>query len=79
VQAPSIPARKQLPLPLAEPPPAPEVVVAAIIAPCESGITSCNDCCCAAAFVFAVNAFAGMPALLARPPTQASASAESSQ
>src|SRR5277367_4715491 len=74
-----VPERRQLPLPPPEPPPAPDVVVAAIIAPCDSGISPCKDCCCAAVFVLAVNAFAGVPALLARPPTQASASAESSQ
>ena len=70
----TVPARRQLPLP----PPVPELVVAATTAPCESGMRDCSACCCAAAFVFAVNAFAGEPALLAPPATQPMASAASS-
>src|SRR5271154_4594134 len=59
------PAPRQLPLP----PPVPLLVVAATMAPCESGINPCNDCCCAARLVFAACAFAGEPA---PPPTHAS-------
>src|SRR5277367_6867812 len=75
----TVPTRKQLPLPPPEPPPVPEVVVAAIIAPCDNGMRPCSACCCAAAFVFAVKASGGVPALLAIPPTHAIASAVSSQ
>src|SRR5271170_5601457 len=71
-----VPARRQLPLPPPDPPPVPLLVVAATIAPCESGMSPCSDCCCAERFVFAVCAFAGEPV---PPPTQASAFAVSSQ
>src|SRR5579864_2597042 len=74
----TMPARRQLPLPPPEPPPVPELVVAATTAPCESGMRDCSACCCAAALVFAVNALAGEPALLAPPATQPMARAAAS-